>query len=138
MTQENPSALTTALERFGSPDALTVRQRTTMDMGRYYAAEYDLDQWFDTNPEVCIAAVTLAKARQSQLILTLQIEVDIERRLRESEPGTTYEDVVFEIAKRKAHSNIYEEMSRLEVLAEQYDERLEMLRGRYNQVVVDT
>ncbi len=113
-----------AVARFGSVEGLALVQKTTLDLAKFYAEQFELDP---TDPEVMLNTTALAFARHKEFTLLREIEIDLFERVTTNPDGATYGQVLFNTTRTGAYRDVYREVDRLHARAAGYLKELREL-----------
>lgn len=113
-----------AVARFGSVEGLALVQKTTLDLAKFYAEQFELDP---TDPEVMLNSTALAFARHKEFTLLREIEIDLFERVTTNPDGATYGQVLFNTTRTGAYRDVYREVDRLHARAAGYLKELREL-----------
>ena len=113
-----------AVERFGNVEGLALVHKSTLELSKFYASRYGLDE---TDPEVTLTATALAFARHKEFTLLREIETDLFMRVVSSPDNLSYGEVLFNVTKTAAYRDIYREIDRLHGRAAVYLKELKQL-----------
>lgn len=113
-----------AVARFGSVEGLALVQKTTLDLAKFYAEQFELDP---SDPEVMLNSTALAFARHKEFTLLREIEIDLFERVTTNPDGATYGQVLFNTTRTGAYRDVYREVDRLHARAAGYLKELREL-----------
>lgn len=113
-----------AVARFGSIEGLALVQKTTLELAKFYAEQFELDA---SDPEVMLNTTALAFARHKEFTLLREIEIDLFERVTTNPDGATYGQVLFNTTRTGAYRDVYREIDRLHARAAGYLKELREL-----------
>lgn len=113
-----------AVARFGSIEGLALVQKTTLELAKFYAEQFELDA---SDPEVMLNTTALAFARHKESTLLREIEIDLFERVTTNPDGATYGQVLFNTTRTGAYRDVYREIDRLHARAAGYLKELREL-----------
>ena len=113
-----------AVARFGSVEGLALVKKTTLDLAKFYAEQFQLDP---ADPEVMLNTTALAFARHKEFTLLREIEIDLFQRVTTDPDGASYGQVLFNTTRTGAYRDVYREVDRLHARAAGYLKELREL-----------